>query len=167
MASVIYDPTTVCDLGGVTGGSWDFDDQLLVKPVDNTRYSRIGELPYAVTNNIDRYLFGDVQLKAWAGYSTTFVVGQWVELYMICEELIVLDGTPGTNYEDGDDSIEPPAANYIGSFIFSTDNDPQVHILRQIPLPPLMFKFLLINKADLISDVELKMRPYRYKTLGT
>jgi hypothetical protein len=157
MGSVIYEPRVDLALSASGSGlSWDVDDQLLLDPIDNSGLERLTGV-----NNTDKYLFCDVNLIVTAGYSSTYAAGQWVELYMICEEL----DQDGTNYEDGDAAIEPPAANYIGAFQFVAGQaSRQSHILRQIPIPPLMFKFLLINKADLTSDYSFAARVYRYKT---
>lgn len=158
MASVVYEPRAqhIAAIGPLSGQSWDFDDQKIGNQIDNTGLNRTG----LGNNNVDRYLFADAELHVTeSAYGAGFTAGDWIEMYIISEELDMNE-----TFEDGDDSIEPPAANYIGSFILNA-NATQVHTLRQIPIPPTSFKMLLINKSDLISNYELKMKAYRYKTL--
>ena len=119
----------------------------------------------AISSEIDNlstlYLFDDVELHMKEGYGGAFADGSGIDLYLVREEL------DGTGYEDGDSTIDPPAANLVGVFGNNTDGS-QVHILRQIPLPPCKYKYVVINRTGAFSSDassnELKIRPYRYQT---
>jgi len=124
------------------------DEWYLSEAIDNTGLAR-------ASYNVDRFLFMDVQLTA---NSDGFAANDRIDLYMICEKL----AQDGTSYEDGNETTVPPAANYLGSFVFSgLSSTTEVHILRQISMPPLMFKFLLVNKtSSFINEFALYIRPY-------
>jgi hypothetical protein len=65
--------------------------------------------------------------------------GAYVPLYVIkCMD--------GTNYEYGDDSVDPPSSSLVAQF----DLDAVVTARRvalEIPLPPCKFKFLVVNET--------------------
>ena len=111
-------------------------------------------------NSTDLYLFDDVEWhNATLGYTPS--AGAVIELYIIQIEL------DGTGYEDGSDSIDPPATNLVGVFNIRASTAAQTHILRQIPIPPDKFKYLVINKtggALPSSGNTLKRQPYRYQS---
>ena len=164
MGSVIYETLEGGRLNGDVS-PWAVDDQLLVPYfLDNSYTKPEGAF---VLKSIDNYLFCDISLKVTASYGSTFAAGQWIELYMICEQLNQTgDDTNGYDYEDGSVPIEPPASNLVGSFQFVDGKAAtQTHILRQIPTPPILFTFLLINKADVIDHYWFSVRHYRYQTI--
>jgi hypothetical protein len=113
-----------------------------------------------VDNSTDLYLFDDVEWhNATLGYTPDS--GAVIELYVVMEEL------DGTGYEDGGTSIDPPAANLVGVFNIRAATAAQTHILRQIPIPPQKFRYVMINKtggALPASGNTLRRRPYRYQT---
>ncbi len=143
--------------GTLVGGSartitpWFETEWYVADAIDNTGLSR-------AVYNIDNYLFLDIQLTAKA--NSSFAAGDHVDLYMICEKL----DQNGSSYEEGDVTIGAPAANYLGSFLFGATSQTQTHILRMIPIPPLMFKLMLLNSAATIDEMTLTVRPYRYQT---
>lgn len=144
--------------GGVsTGGSakiitpWFETEWHVADAIDNTGLER-------ATYNIDNYLFLDVQLTAKA--NSSFAAGDHVDLYVVCEKL----DQDGSSYEEGNVTIGAPAANYLGSFIFGATGQTQTHILRMVPIPPLMFRLMLLNSAATIDELTLTVRPYRYQT---
>lgn len=143
--------------GASVGGSartitpWFETEWYVADAIDNTGFSR-------AAYNIDNYLFLDIQLTAKA--NSSFAAGDHVDLYMICEKL----DQDGSSYEEGDVTIGAPAANYLGSFLFGATGQTQTHILRMIPIPPLMFKLMLLNSAATIDEITLTVRPYRYQT---
>lgn len=112
------------------------------------------------TGSSNLYLFDDVQ---WSNPSFGYVpgAGSYVELYLICRT------QDGTNYEDGTSAINPPAANLVGVFNIRSANVAQNHILRQVPIPPDKFKYLIIQHtgAALPSGCLVYRRPYRYQTV--
>jgi len=117
----------------------------------------------ALSSEIDNttvlYLFDDVEwLHAALGYTPS--AGAVIELYIV-------EALDGTNYEDGDASIDPPAANLVGVFNIRASTASQRHTLRQIPIPPFKFKYVVINKtggALASSGNTLRRIPYRYQT---
>ena len=66
--------------------------------------------------------------------------GKSVDLYFILS-------ADGTNYEYGDDSTDPPASAYVGSFPLSNVSTAQRITLRGVELPPCKFKPLLVNTS--------------------
>lgn len=113
-----------------------------------------------ISNDSSGYLFDDVEWShAALGYTPS--AGAVVELYIVQRQL------GGSGYEDGSTSIDPPAANLVGVFNIRASTAAQVHILRQIPIPPDRFKYLVINKTGgtlASSGNTLKRKPYRYQT---
>lgn len=112
-------------------------------------------------NSTDLYLFDDVEWKnASLGYTPT--AGAVFELYCVSIEL------DGAGYEDGEDgAIDPPASNLVGVFNIRASTAAQVHILRQIPIPPAKFKYVIINKTGGTlpsSGNTLRRVPYRYQS---
>lgn len=115
----------------------------------------------AIDNTSNLFLFDDVEwLHASLGFTPS--AGAVIELYVIRG---YVDGT--SSYEDGDASIDPPASNLVGVFNIRAATAAQRHILRQIPIPPSLFKYLVINKTGgtLASSGNVLSRiPYRYQT---
>lgn len=115
----------------------------------------------AYDNSAQLYLFADVELDL-AALSYSPSAGAVVELYLIRELL-----TAGSGFEDGNASIAPPAANLVGVFNIRPSAAAQTHILRQIPIPPSQYKWLVINKMGLAfaaSGNLLRQKPYTYQT---
>lgn len=114
----------------------------------------------AINNTTDLYLFDDVEWNhAALGYSPA--AGSVIELYIVSEKLA------GGAYEDGDATIDPPASNLVGVFNIRSATAAQSHILRQIPIPPDNFKYVVINKTGgtlASTGNTLRRRPYRYQT---
>jgi hypothetical protein len=113
-----------------------------------------------IDNTGELYLFDDVEL-----YTSTFggtpSAGAVVELYSILTDL------DGTGYEDGV-SVAPPATNLVGVFNIRAVTNAQTHILRQVPIPPSKFKYVVVNKtgqALAASNNTLRRRPYRYQSV--
>lgn len=115
----------------------------------------------AYDNSTNLYLFADVEWKhAALGYTPT--AGAVIELYLIRQEL-----GGGSNFEDGNASIAPPAANLVGVFNIRASTAAQTHILRHIPIPPAQYKWLVINRTGGTlpsSGNTLKQTPMRYQT---
>jgi len=113
-----------------------------------------------IDNSTDLYLFDDVEITIGEAYGSVFAEGQHLDLYLVREKL------DGSGYEDGDSTIDPPAANLVGVFVINAQNY-QTHTLRQISIPPAKYKYVLINQADQLqsSGNLLKRRPYQYQTV--
>lgn len=114
-----------------------------------------------IDNSTNLYLFDDVEwAHAALGYTPT--AGAVIELYLV-QQILAGGGT----YENGDASIDPPASNLVGVFNIRASTAAQVHILRQIPIPPDKYKYVVINKtggALASSGNTLKYKPYRYQS---
>jgi len=112
-----------------------------------------------IDNSTTKYLFDDVELSCLDDGYSSFADGSGFDLYMVRKTLD--DGS----FEDGDGSIDPPASNLIGVFGNNTTSN-QIHILRQIPIPPAPYKYVIINRSGDFgsSGSTLKVRPYRYQT---
>lgn len=126
----------------------------------NSLANDANKLSPEIDNSTVLYLFDDVEFhNATLGYTPS--AGAVFELYIIQIEL------DGTGYEDGSDSIDPPATNLVGVFNIRASTAAQTHILRQIPIPPDKFKYLVINKTGgslPASGNTLKRQPYRYQS---
>lgn len=72
--------------------------------------------------------------------ASAFTAGGYVELYLI-------PSADGTNYSDGSDSVAPPASTLAGVFPVLAVTTQQRLTLWGLVLPPLKFKFLIINKT--------------------
>lgn len=109
----------------------------------------------------DLFLFDDIEWhNAAMGYAPA--ADSVMELYCVSQEL------DGTGWEDGEDgTIDPPLVNLVGVFNMRSETVAQTHILRQIPLSPGKYKYVIINKTGQTlasSGNTLKVTPYRYKT---
>lgn len=132
--------------------------------VMTTELNSLADNARAISGEIDNssvlYLFDDVEwYNAALGYTPS--TGAVVELYLIRVDL------DGTDYEDGDASIVPPASNLVGVFNIRANSAAQKHILRQIPIPPSKFKYLVVNLtggALPSSGNTVRRQPYRYQT---
>jgi hypothetical protein len=131
----------------------------------STVLNSIADEANAISSEIDNtasvYLFNDVELYTAALAYATPASGAVVELYLV-------EALDGTNYEDGNASIDPPAANLVGVFNIRASNAAQRHVLRQIPIPPTKYKYVVINKTGVTlaaSGNTLKVLPFRYQTV--
>lgn len=116
-----------------------------------------------IDNSVDLYLFDDVE---WHHATMTYApdADSVIELYCVSQNL------DGTGYEDGEDgTIDPPQVNLVGVFnIRDGVTAAQTHILRQIPISPAKYKYIVINKTGQTlasSGNTLKIKPYRYQTV--
>ena len=109
-----------------------------------------------VDNAADLNQYGVFELQARG--ASSFTAGGYVEMYLI-------PSADGTNYSDGDDSVAPPASCLVGIFPLRAVSTQQRVTLWGVPLPPLKFKPLIVNKtgqAFTNTDAEnlLKFGPY-------
>jgi hypothetical protein len=112
-----------------------------------------------LNNATNLYLFDDVELYTAAlGYSPS--AGAAIELYLV-------EALDGTNYEDGDASIDPPSTNLVGVFLLRSTTSAQRHVIRQISLPPTKYKYVIINKSGgalAASSNTLKVKSFYYES---
>ena len=114
-----------------------------------------------IANETDLFLFDDVE---WHNAIMTYApaADSVIELYCVSQDL------DGSGYEDGEDgTIDPPQVNLVGVFELREVTTAQTHILRQIPISPGTYKYVVINKTGQTlasSGNTLKVTPYRYKT---
>jgi hypothetical protein len=115
----------------------------------------------AYDNSTNLYLFCDVEWHhPTLGYTPTS--GAIIELYLIREVLAT------GSFEDGSNTVAPPAQNLVGVFNIRATTVAQTHILRQIPVPADKWKWLVINKtggALPSSGNTLRQKPLRYQTV--
>lgn len=112
-----------------------------------------------IDNTASLFLFDDVEFfHGTLGYAPAD--GAVIALYIV-------QALDGTNYEDGNASIDPPASNLVGVFNIRSATSAQRHVLRQIPIPPFKFKYVVINETGgtlPATGNTLKRIPYRYQT---
>ena len=130
-----------------------------------TELNSLGDDSRAVSteqdNSTDLYLFDDVEWKN-GTFGGAPDAGAVMELYCVGQEL------DGTGWEDGEDgSNDPPAANLVGVFNIRAVTAAQTHIIRQVPIPPSKFKYVIINRTGQALNASgntLRRVPYRYQT---
>lgn len=96
------------------------------------------KLGNAYDNNANRNMFAAFQL--WCKGASAFTANTVCELY-------ILSSTDGSTYADGSDTIAPGYHMLVGVFPLRAVATAQLIILRDIPIPPLKFKPLLINRG--------------------
>ncbi len=78
-------------------------------------------------------------------------------------ELYLLRSVDGTNYEDGGGSVVPSQDAYVGVFQIASGTGAKRAVLRDIPLPPGLWKAVVKNvtgAALAASGNTLKVRPH-------
>lgn len=112
-------------------------------------------------NETDGWIFADVEFSIG---DTGYAIGTDPKIY-----LYLLESMDGTNYEDGNASIDPPETNLVGVFnLRPSVTSAQRHSLKRIHLVPRKYKWLVINRVGQAlssTDNQLKFLPYRYKTV--
>lgn len=114
-----------------------------------------------VAGATERFQYGDFDLLC--KYATAPAAGAHCQLY-------VIQSVNGTIYQDGDDTVAPPATAYVGSFPMRLVATAQRVSLRGILLPATDWKPLLINKGSTafsaVNDENvLSYRPYNTEIL--
>jgi len=104
----------------------------------------------------NRHQYADFELLCKG--ASAFSAGGYAELYL-------LQAVDGSTYQDGDDSVAPPASALAGVFPLRAVSTAQRVALRGVLLPATRFKPLLINKGgqaftNVDNDNLLKMRSY-------
>lgn len=83
-------------------------------------------------------LLGDWELVVTYGVAPT--VDTNIDLYLV-------RSADGTNYEDGDASIRPAAECFVGSFQVRAVTTAQRMVVRDIPMPPGLYKAVIYNNG--------------------
>lgn len=127
----------------------------------NSLASSARAITAALDNTTDLYLFDDLELTV--TYGTNPSVGATVDVYLI----VALDGT---NYEDGASGAPgtpAPVTSLIASFPIKANTSLQRVTIRNVILPPGLFKYLLLNntgQAMAASGNTFKRRSHSYRT---
>ena len=123
------------------------------------------EVSSAIDNSEGTWLFNDVEMH-WGTTTYPTVTGGRVDLYIVRTEL---EDPDGTDVEDGwDGGIDPPPANLVGVFELRESTDERIMQLRQIPISPCKYYYVLINNSGQAagsSGCFLYIRPYTYQTV--
>lgn len=129
-------------------------------PVMTTQLNSLANNTRAISNAFgsetgDADLYGDFELVATWGAAPN--VDTFVDLYL------VRSIGDGTNYENGDASVRPAANAHVGSFQVRNVTTAQRMIVRDVPLPPGLWKAVVWNNAGqtmAASGNTLTMRPH-------
>ena len=128
-----------------------------------TELDSIADDANAISGEIDNTsalrLFEDLEflLKDNGSYSPSS--GGVIEVYLLAS-------IDGTNYPDGSTSIDPASTCFVGHFLPRPVSVDQRMMLRDITIPALKYKYLLINKTgmDFVTGNTLKGVSYSYGT---
>lgn len=103
----------------------------------------------------DAELYGDFELVVTFGTNPT--ADTTIDLYLV-------RAADGTNYEDGDASVRPSPDAFVGSFPVRAVTTAQRMIVRDVPLPPGLWKAVIHNNGTgqtfAASGNTLKVRPH-------
>lgn len=94
----------------------------------------------AQDNSTDLYLYADYELAV--TFATAPTVNTVIELYLLPS----IDG--GTVYPDGSSTVLPQAALYVGGFVVRAVTTAQVMVIRQVALPPGLYKLEVQNTTN-------------------
>lgn len=104
-------------------------------------------------------LLGDFELAVTFGTAPT--LDNTVDLYLV-------RAADGTNYEDGNATIRPASNAFAGSFQLRNVTTAQRIVIRDVPLPPGLWKAVVLNssgQAFPASGSTLKVRPHNYQNV--
>lgn len=105
----------------------------------NSLASAANKIGAAIDNVTDKNKLAIVELVVTFGVAPA--AGRSVDLYGVFS-------ADGTNYSDGDDTVDPPITSYLASFPVRAVTTTQRIVIANIPLlAPAGFKFLLLNEA--------------------
>ena len=106
----------------------------------------------AQDNTSSLNLYADFELEV--EFFTAPTEGNPVDLY-------ILPSVDGVQYVDGDASVNPPQNFYVGFFSARSVNSDQILHLRDIPLPPGLWKALLRNSSGATLESSGNVLSYR------
>lgn len=127
MATIKWEPDSIVTHMSTELNGLADDSNKLSNEIDNTTAQR---------------LFEDLELFMSDNSTNSPAAGGVVEVYLLAS-------VDGTNYPDGSDSIDPGANTFVGVFNPRVSSTNQRMVLRGISLPPLKYKYLLINKTGM------------------
>lgn len=105
----------------------------------NSLASAANKLGAAIANQTNKDKLAILELVVTFG--TAPAAGKSVDLYAVFS-------ADGTNYSDGDDTVDPLVTSYVCSFPVRSVTTVQRIVVPNIPLlAPASFKFLLLNEA--------------------
>lgn len=108
----------------------------------------------------DANLYGDFELVV--TYGTNPTVDTTIDLYLA-------RSADGTNYEDGSASVRPNPNAFAGSFPVRAVTTAQRIVVRDVPLPPGLWKAIITNNATgqtfAASGNTLKVRPHNLQSV--
>ena len=92
----------------------------------------------AYDNETNLYLYADVEIVL---ASLTPTSGAFIALYLV-------KSLDGTNFADGGGATAPAAADLVAQVDLSTSTGAKRRVVANIPIPPLQFKWILLNEAN-------------------
>lgn len=107
----------------------------------------------------EAHLLSDWELVV--DYATNPTVNTTIDLYLV-------RAIDGTNYINGDATDAPAPQTYVGSFTVRATTNPMRLGLYAVPLPPGLFKAVVLNNATgqaFSTGCTLKYRPYGVRSV--
>lgn len=132
--------------------------ELNALPVATTTTGRAVSAAIDNSSNLD--LFDVLELTV--TFATAPTAGTLVEVYL----LISIDG--GTTYSDGSASVEPQSSLFVGGFTVRAVNTIQRLHLRDVPMQPGLFKYLVKNTTNQpfpATGTTLERNPYQLQSV--
>jgi len=109
----------------------------------------------AIDNTSALDMWDDLEVNL-GTFGSTPSAGAYLEIYLI-------PSVDGTNYADGSNSVAPAQELLVGSVSVRANTAAQRLVLRGVPIPPALFKYLIINRTGQALNASgntLKRRSY-------
>lgn len=123
---------------------WDADT--ITTHMNDTELGGLADDTNAISGAIDNTtalrLFEDLEFYMADNGTNAPTAGGVIEVYLLAS-------VDGTNYPDGGVGVDPAANTFVGVFNTRTVSDNQRMVLRGISLPPLKYKYVIINKSGM------------------
>jgi hypothetical protein len=113
----------------------------------------LGDTPYDNSNSANLYFWGDIELVG--AFSVAPIAGKVVECYLA-------PAPDGANYSDTDNTTPNPSL-LAGHFVLRNTTSSQRIVLRNVPLPPWLFKVYLRNQTDQTLNSAFVVKVYLYR----
>ena len=111
----------------------------------------------AQDNTSALYLYADFELEVEFAVAPT--EGNPVDLYIV-------PSIDGVQYADGSDSVQPPQNCFAGHFAARAVNSDQILAVRDVPLPPSLWKAVLRNSSGQTMEATGNILAYRPHNLS-